>query len=73
MAISRLTENQAFEPAAIAAITTAYEDVLRSLGLADRTDSLTEIVAKRVVQLAQCGERNPARLRDLALESLGSD
>jgi hypothetical protein len=72
MAISRLSETQAFEPAAIAAITSAYEDVLRSLGLADRTDQLTEIVAERIIQFAQGGEHNPARLRDLALGSLGS-
>ena len=39
-------------------------------GLVDRTDPLTEIVAKKVIECAQFGERDRARLRDGALKLL---
>jgi hypothetical protein len=72
MAIYRLLENQAFEPEAIRTMTAAYEDVLRTLCLAHRSDPITWIVAEKVIQFAQRGERDPVRLRKLALESLSS-
>jgi hypothetical protein len=72
MTIHRLLENHAFEPEAIMTMTAAYEDVLRTLCLAHRSDPITWIVAKKVIQFAQRGERDPVRLRELALESLSS-
>jgi hypothetical protein len=30
-----------------------------ALGVADRTDPINEIIAKRVIELASAGERNP--------------
>jgi hypothetical protein len=71
MSIHRLLENSAFGPEQIGYITTAYEDALRVLGLADRSDSLTEIVAKKVIEIAQTGEREPLRIRVRAIEALG--
>jgi len=46
-----------------------FEDVLQTLGLVDRQDPLTEMVAKKVIELAQAGERDPARLKQLTLEA----
>jgi hypothetical protein len=63
----RLLQNSAFEPAAIEAMSAAFEDVCRDLGLAERTDPLRDLVAKKVIEFAQRGERDPARLRDLTL------
>jgi hypothetical protein len=68
MAIYRLLENHAFEPEAIMTMTAAYEEVLRTLCLAHRSDPVTWIVAEKVIQFAQRGERDPGRLRELALE-----
>jgi hypothetical protein len=34
------------------------------LGLTDRTDPVTELVAKKIIELANRGERDPLRLRD---------
>jgi hypothetical protein len=59
-----------FEPQQIGAMTAAFEAVCRSLQLADRTDPLTEIVARKVIDIAATGERNPDRLRVLVLEEL---
>lgn len=71
MAIYRLLQGSAFEPEAVTRIASAYEDALRALKLADRTDPLTQIVAKKVFEIAQTGERDPARITSLALKELG--
>ena len=70
MAIYRLLERQSFQPELVAAATDAYEQSLSALGLVDRNDPLTEIVAQRIMQFAIRGERDPIRLRDLTLQSL---
>jgi hypothetical protein len=70
MPIRRLIEQDAFDPEAIAAMAAAFEATLAELGLVDRSDAMTEIVAKRIIQFAQEGERDPIRLRELALKSL---
>ena len=72
MAIYRLLQNHAFEPDAIMTIAAAYDQVLHTLCLAHRSDPITWIVAEKVIQFAQRGERDPVRLRELALESLSS-
>ena len=61
-----------FDPEVIAAMTAAYNDSLRNLGLADVSDPITEVVAERIIQFAHRGERDAVRLRELALHSLRS-
>ena len=70
MAIYRLLKNHAFGPDEIKILTTAYEEVLRTLRLENRTDPATEMIAKKILELAQCGERDPVRLREHAIRSL---
>jgi hypothetical protein len=70
MPIVRLLQNEAFGPDDITVITAAFEDALKSLGLVDRTDPLTTLVAKAIIVCAQTGERDRIRLRDCALKSL---
>jgi hypothetical protein len=70
MAIYPLLKNSAFGPEEIKVLTTAYEDTLRTLRLADRADPATEIIAKKIIEFAQRGERHPLRLRERAIESL---
>jgi hypothetical protein len=71
MAIYRILKLAAFEPDAITRMVTAYEDALRVLGVADLQDPITEIVAKKIIELAPQGESDPMRLRQRALEELG--
>lgn len=71
MPIIRLLEREAFSPEDITAITAAFEGTLHALDLVDRTDPLTELVARKIIECAQTGERDPVRLRDCALKSLG--
>jgi hypothetical protein len=70
MPIVRLLQNHAFGPEDIKVISAAYEQTLSSLGLIDRSDPLTEIVAEKIIECAQMGERDPVRLRDCALRLL---
>jgi hypothetical protein len=54
----------------IKAMTTAYEDALQELKLTDRSDPLTEVVAPKIFECAQKGERDTDRLRDHALKAI---
>jgi hypothetical protein len=71
MAIYRLLRDTTFEPEAVEAMGRAYESLLKDLGLADRTDPLTEIVAREILKIASRGERNPAEIRAKVLSALG--
>ena len=70
MAIYRIFRERVFEPEAVICMAKAYEGVLVALRLTHRQDSITELVAKKIVEIAEMGERDPARLRDRALEEL---
>jgi hypothetical protein len=61
-------DHHSFGPDHIKVLTAAFEDALRTLGLVDRTDPATTIIAKRIIELARLGEVDPVRLRDYALE-----
>jgi len=68
MAIYRLLQQTAFTPEQISPMAAAYEECLRILKLADRSDPITETVAKAIIEIAQTGERSaadvPARAAD---------
>jgi hypothetical protein len=70
MPIHRLIEIHSFDPEDVAVISAAFDGALAALGLVDRSDPMVELVAERIIKFAQEGERDPARLRDLALKSL---
>jgi hypothetical protein len=71
MAIYRLLQNSAFAPEDIAPLVAAYEDCLRTLKLSDRSDPITEIVAKKIIEIAQTGIRDSVQLGRLALAEIG--
>jgi hypothetical protein len=56
-----------FGPAEIEILASALDGALRTLRL-DRDDPATQIVAKRIIDLARLGELDPVRLRDYALK-----
>ena len=68
MAIYRLLRRRVFEPEDLRLLGIVYEDVLKALGLVNRKDPATELIAKRLVELAQAGERDPQCLKDLTIE-----
>jgi hypothetical protein len=64
-------QDRIFRPEEIAAIRLAYEEALRALKPAGCSEVRQEIVGKKIVEIAQRGERNPARIRALAFKELG--
>ena len=70
MAIYRLLKNSALGPDEIICITAAYEQTLRTLCVKDRDDPLTEMIAKSIIKIAQCGVHDAARLSVLAIAEL---
>jgi hypothetical protein len=63
-------QQQSFGPDEIKVLLTAFEEALRELRLVDRTDPATQLVAKRIIELAQQGERDPIRLREGAVKGI---
>src|SRR5437763_119621 len=67
MPINELVKQHAFTPDDIKLLVTAYEEALQELQLRDRSDPPPRCWAKRIVELAQQGERDPIRLREAAV------
>jgi len=70
MPLYRLLQDHAFDSETITAMSTAFEDACRILGLAERTDSLRDFVARKIIECAQTGERDPVLLRDCPLKAI---
>jgi hypothetical protein len=62
-------EQEAFGTDAIAVLAVALEDALRQLRLVNRNDPAATKVAKKIIELARQGERDPIRLREQAVQS----
>jgi hypothetical protein len=68
MPIYELLQRQGvFTPEELTVLSNVFEDVLATLGLVDRKDPMTELVAKKVIELATAGIREPNRLKALTL------
>ena len=70
MAIYRLLKNSTLEPDEIARITEAYEQALQTFCVKDHDDRLTEMIAKKIIKIAQTGVHNAAHLSALAIAEL---
>jgi hypothetical protein len=70
MTVYRLFRSRAFEPEAIAVMSSAYSDVCRVLGVHDRDHPTTDVVAKKIIEFSQRGESDPTRLRESVLRAL---
>jgi hypothetical protein len=71
MAIYGFLQNSGFDPESIKVMTAAYETARGQLGLTDRSDPLTELVARKIIEIAQTGVRDPAQLCERALSAIG--
>jgi hypothetical protein len=71
MAIYRLLQNSPMGPEEIRRLEAAYEQTLRTIGLKDRNDPITEMIAKKVIEIAQTGVRDPAQISALAIKEIG--
>jgi len=60
-------EQNAFDPEATSAMSTAFDEVCRALKLLDTDTHGRESVASQIIELARRGEKDPVRLRDRVL------
>ena len=72
MAIYRLLQGSAFGPDEISLLSSAYEDARRALKLADSNDQMTQIVAAKIIELAQRGVRDHDTLLKMRLREFRS-
>jgi hypothetical protein len=68
--IHRLLQHSAFNQDDIDRMVAAYEHCLETLGLADRSDAVTELIARQIIEIAQTGERDPVVIGKQVLEAL---
>ena len=71
MAICRLLEGSPLEPEMIRSLEAAYEKTLRIIGLVDRYDPITEMIARKIIEIAQTGVHDPAELSAIAIKEIG--
>jgi hypothetical protein len=71
MPIYRLLQNMPMGPEDIRRLTTAFEQALRTLGIVDRGDPLAELVARKIIEIAQTGIREPADISAQAIKEIG--
>jgi hypothetical protein len=67
MAIYRLIANGSFGPDEIEVMTAAYEGALIDLGLSNRDDPITELIAKSIVNVTATGVRDPVLIKERAI------
>ncbi|HLG84920.1 MAG TPA: hypothetical protein VKY22_28270 [Bradyrhizobium sp.] len=72
MAIYGLLHNAPLGPEDISRLVAAYEQALRALGLKERSDPMTQLVARRIIEIAQTGVRDSTQLAIIAIKELGS-
>jgi hypothetical protein len=72
MAIYRLLKETAFDADACKAMGQAYEALLADLGLSDRNDPFTEIIAKEIIHVASLGVLDASEIRSRVLTVFGS-
>ena len=58
------------QPDEISRVTAAYEQALHTLCVKDRDDPLTEMIATKIIKIAQTGVHDPAQLSALAIKEL---
>jgi len=70
MPIYALLRNQGvFKPEEMTVLGNVFEDVLQTLGLVDRNDPLAEMIAKKVIEFATAGIREPDRLKAVTIQA----
>ena len=68
MPVTPFLIGQPFEPDVVRAMSVAFEDVCGLLNLKSRSDPQSEVVAKKIIELAQRGIRDPTVLRERAMQ-----
>ncbi len=70
MPIRGMLDGGVFNPREIDEMAAAFESTLALLNLVDRTDPITTLIAKAIIDCAKRGEIDRIRLRDCAIEAV---
>jgi hypothetical protein len=70
MSIERLLQERVFDPEIIAVMSEAYGRALRMLGLRERTDPFTEMLAQTVIAIVEGGVRDAERIYEMTMAAL---
>ena len=70
MAIYRLLRRDVFEPEDLRLLAIVYEEVVKALGVTDRKAPAGELIARKLIELAKAGERDPEALKELTIEAV---
>jgi hypothetical protein len=62
----------AFEPETTRAMGVAFDEICRALFVPADAKAIREAIAEKIIEQARSGERDPDRLRDLALRQIGT-
>jgi hypothetical protein len=71
MAIYRILQNMPLAPEDISRLVAAYETTLKALDLTDRNDPITELVARKIIEIGQ-SVRDPLQISRQAITDLGA-
>ena len=71
MPINRFLERGKLQPEQVERLNKAFDLALRSLGV-DRNDPTVDIVAKKILEIATTGIRDPREIADTAIRQLGA-
>jgi hypothetical protein len=63
-----LPKYQRFDPEVVHSMSVAYANVCRALGLSTKPDPATEVVALKLMEIADRGARTPTTMYLLAIE-----
>jgi hypothetical protein len=73
MPITPFLRGQAFDPETLEAMGQAFVTAREALGLSDRNDAMTQLVAEKIIELAQRGYKNPIALHLAAIKEFKSN
>ena len=73
MPITPFLRDQAFDSETVEIMAKAFVTTCEALGLTDRTDAMTKLVAQKIIELAQRGLKNPLALHVAAMQEFESD
>jgi hypothetical protein len=65
-----MLDSGVFNPHQIAEMVAAFESVLAELKLVDRTDPVTNLIAKAIIDCAKTGESDRIKLHDCAIAAV---
>jgi hypothetical protein len=68
MPINRLLKEGKLKPEEAERLNRAYTYALRSLSLVDRNDPLTEMLARKIIEIGASGVTNPVEISNIAVQ-----